>query len=529
MTSTHWKKPTGEDLALLEEVSSMLTVIDRERLLDRILEVTTTAFGAERASILLNPAAPDEWSLALLHYASSTGAVERADQTQSIRYARRVMTSGLAGWVVRELRGAVLTDTLEDPRWVTFSDSTSLARSAMCVPFVWRDTVLGVLTLLHTEPGQFDETDLRILTIIANQTSIALNNAQLFFQTEQHRRQLEAILAAQPDVLLVLDSAGQVLTANEAAAQLVRLPPESLIGQSLDQLAGHDTTLRQVQELLSGSMPGALTLTSEVRSDFHHRDYLAQVSGWQSTDGRTGQVIVLRDITQMRDLNRFKDEMLHVASHDLRSPLALIVGYCSLISLDLPADSPVNDYLSAIEKATTRMQQLLDDLLRVEKIRTSPLELMEAVDFGELLRTALNAMRPHFDVHQQKLEAHLELDRAPLVRVNAPLIREVLENYLDNASKYSPEHSSILLRSWLNGGRVYVTVEDSGMGIPPHDLGRVFEAFYRARQPGMEGIEGRGLGLNLVKVVVERHRGQVWVESEPGKGSTFGFWLPYSS
>src|SRR5690606_14305631 len=124
------------------------------------------------------------------------------------------------------------------------------------------------------------------------------------------------------------------------------------------------------------------------------RDYLVTISVWENTaEGAAlsaapaGYVVVLRDITTLRDLNRFKDEMLQMASHDLRSPLALIVGYCSLIALEAPEGSPVHEYLDIIQRSTERMKGLLDDLLRVEQIRNSPLELNEQVDMLELVNT----------------------------------------------------------------------------------------------------------------------------------------------
>src|SRR5690606_30195170 len=169
------------------------------------------------------------------------------------------------------------------------------------------------------------------------------------------------------------------------------------------------------------------------------RDYLVTISVWENTaEGAAlsaapaGYVVVLRDITTLRDLNRFKDEMLQMASHDLRSPLALIVGYCSLIALEAPEGSPVHEYLDIIQRSTERMKGLLDDLLRVEQIRNSPLELNEQVDMLELVNTVLNNMRPLVDSKQQQLEARLSLDNTPIVVGNPVLIREAMENLISN-------------------------------------------------------------------------------------------------
>ena len=225
------KKPTSEDLDLLSEISQMLTLIDREQLLERVIELTAKAFGAERASLMLNPDVPEDWEQALIKYRRGDGGIERVEQSQSVRFARRVIRDGLAGWVVRERAGVVIADTREDSRWVTFDDSTSSARSVLCVPFQTANAVIGVLTLLHSDPGHFDTSDLQTLTIIANQTTVALHNATLFSRMRYKERQLEAILSAMPDSLIVLDQSGR-------AHLVVRLVAEAPVHRRPDPNSG---------------------------------------------------------------------------------------------------------------------------------------------------------------------------------------------------------------------------------------------------------------------------------------------------
>lgn len=522
------KKPTSEDLDLLSEISQMLTLIDREQLLERVIELTAKAFGAERASLMLNPDVPEDWEQALIKYRRGDGGIERVEQSQSVRFARRVIRDGLAGWVVRERAGVVIADTREDSRWVTFDDSTSSARSVLCVPFQTANAVIGVLTLLHSDPGHFDTSDLQTLTIIANQTTVALHNATLFSRMRYKERQLEAILSAMPDSLIVLDQSGRVLRANHIAAAWLDTTVEALAELSIDDLSRRESLLELVRDVRRNPLQAGQSWSFETHSENRGRDYLLNISVWHSSvDGSGGYVVVIRDITTLRDLNRFKDEMLHIASHDLRSPLALITGYCSLIEFEIPEESPVKEYLGAIEKATHRMQGLLDDLLRVEKIRTSPMEMVEPVHFADLVTSALNQMRPQFDARHQQIEVHVDVESALTIHVNSSMIREAIENYLENANKYTPDGGRISVYSTVEGNRINFVVEDSGIGIPPTALPRVFEAFYRVPRPESdEVVVGRGLGLHLVKAVIERHKGEVWLESEPGAGSRFGFWLP---
>ncbi|MFN8531579.1 MAG: ATP-binding protein [Anaerolineae bacterium] len=524
------RRPKTEDFTLLAQVSQTLISLDRSHVLERVMELTVTALGATRASLVIVPEAEGEWK-SLFFQLENGKAAARPDRDESIKMAHRVLDRGLAGWVIRNKIGAVVADTETDERWFTFPDSTSKARSALCVPFLQSDQVLGALTLLHSEPNHFDEDDLQLMMIVANQSSVAVRNAQLFTRLLQQQRQLEAVLRSIPDFMCVLDQTGHILLVNDEAARMLdeNGSPENLIGHTLKSMSHLDTALTQIADITSGPAQIGQNWSFEVRSEQQRKDYLASVSVWTSSTLNTsnaGFVVIMRDITTMRDLARFKDEMLRMASHDLRSPLALIVGYVNLIALDVMDRPDVQDYLSIIERSTDKMRGLLDDLLRVEQIRTSPLELHQQVDYRGLISTVLNDIRPLVDGKKQVLSADLKLDNLQGIRVNPFLIREAMENLITNAVKYTPEGGTIKVRSYQQGERLYFVVQDSGIGIPSEMLPRLFQSFFRVRQPGMEGVEGRGLGLSLVKTIIERHNGEVWVESEAGHGSTFGFWIP---
>lgn len=522
-------QPSLEDFELLAEVSQMLTVLDQDRVLERVIELMAKAVDASKVSLILHPEYLEDWRQIFVKHLTPNGTTLEDSQPQPLHLAQRVLDKGLAGWVFRNKQGAIVTDTQQDERWYVFPDSNSQARSALCVPFLYNGEVLAVLTMLYPQPNHFNDYHLRLMTIIANQATVAVRNAQLFHQMLQQQQQLEVILHTIPDYLLVLDEAGKILLVNDAAAGLLSAGSSSasLTGQPLESYQHIDTTLNSIVTALQNPVQNGQTWSFETRSERQRRDFLATVSAWEHPAAdMAGYMVILRDITTMRDLNRFKDEMLKMASHDLRSPLALIVGYCSLIGLDTPEDSPTQEYLQAIQRATERMQGLLDDLLRVEQIRKSPLELHQKIDFCELIDAAIEHERPAAEQKHHRLETDLDLDSVPPITINPVLIREAMENLIGNAIKYTPDGGRICVRAFAQDNMLHFNVEDSGIGIPKEHLHRVFETFYRAKQPGSEGIEGRGLGLSLVKTVIERHGGEVWVESEEGSGSKFGFWIP---
>ncbi|MFN8452878.1 MAG: ATP-binding protein [Anaerolineae bacterium] len=527
MTETT-QRPTLEDFELLAEISQMLTLLDQDRVLERVIELMATAVGASKVSLILRPEYVEDWRQIFVKHLSSEYPEDDTEQPRSIHFAQRVLDKGLAGWVFRHKQAAIVYDTQQDERWYIFPDSNSNARSVLCVPFLYNGEVLAVLTMLHPEPNHFTDYHLRLMTIVANQATVAVRNAQLFNQMLQQQQQLETILHAIPDYLFVLDQQGKILLLNDSSAHLLNGGASSgVIGQPLTSFVHVDGMFNSIVTALEKPLQNGQTWSFETRSERQRRDYLATVSAWQhpATD-MSGHMIILRDITTMRDLNRFKDEMLKMASHDLRSPLALIVGYCSLIALDTPEESATHEYLDAIQRATERMQGLLDDLLRVEQIRKSPLELHQRVDFLRLAETAVENTRPAAVQKHHRLETEFWLKDAPLVTLNPVLIREAIENLISNAIKYTPDGGRICVRAFIQDDQLHFNVEDNGIGIPKEHLPRIFETFYRAKQAGSEGIEGRGLGLSLVKTIIERHGGEVWIESEQGSGSRFGFWIP---
>ena len=520
------QRPSLEDFELLAEVSQMLTVLDQDRVLERVIDLMANAVGASKVSLILRPEYIEVWQQIFVKHLTPT---EEQDQPRTIHFAQRVLDRGLAGWVFRNKQGTVVYDTAQDERWYIFPDGTSKARSALCVPFLYNGEVLAVLTMLYPEPNHFTDYHLRLMTIVANQATVAVRNAQLFHQMVQQQQQLETILHTIPDYLLVLDDQGKILLANDAAARMLNsgTPSLNLVGQPLASYLQVDSMLNSIISVLENPVQNGQTWSFEARSERQRRDFLVTVSAWEHPAADMGgYMVILRDITTMRDLNRFKDEMLKMASHDLRSPLALIVGYCSLIALDTPEDAPTQEYLNAIMRATERMQGLLDDLLRVEQIRKSPLELHQKIDFCEVVDEAVEHVRPMAEQKHHTIELERWLENVPPVTINPVLIREAMENLIGNAIKYTPDGGRICVRVFAQENTLHFNVEDNGIGIPKEHLPRIFETFYRAKQAGSEGIEGRGLGLSLVKTIIERHGGEVWVESEYGSGSRFGFWIP---
>ncbi|MBK8020570.1 MAG: hypothetical protein IPK19_03840 [Chloroflexi bacterium] len=344
-------------------------------------------------------------------------------------------------------------------------------------------------------------------------------------QVQERVRYFDTVLRAIPDLIIGIDDASHVTFISHAAMRYLGQDEGSsaalLSDTKLSSLARFDPVFGDIAEKLLPLMDGEQVEPFELRSEVSKRDFLVTIS--QTSEG---YVIVMRDISSLRDLSRFKDEVMKLASHDLRSPLALIIGYASLIALDLPPDSSQQEYVNSILQATERMTGLLDALMTVEQLRSSPLELNGESNFQEVVNEAVNNLQPQAGTREQILQAGIALNDMPSININRVLVREVIENLIGNAVKYSGEKSTIEIKAWYDAEKVYVTVHDQGFGIAADQIPRIFEAFYRGKQPSGQKSDGRGLGLWLVKTIVHRHQGDIWVESEIGKGSLFGFWLP---
>lgn len=520
MVSINNKQPTFEDFEMLAEASQLLNLVDLDNVLQRVMQLASQAVGASKTSLFLNDGAHLDWSHLF--------TMRDLSDDEEVKVVTRVLDEGFAGWVYRNKRGDIIEDTEQDERWIVFADDPIQTRSALCVPFIIDGEVIAVATLIHEEPYHFSPYQLRLLTILANQTSTAIRNAQLFNNLNHQRRQLQAVLQSIRDVLLVLDSNGDIMLINDVAMTLldVRTQDEA-VGRNLSYFLVTDDAISPIVEIINAGLRSNARWTFETRSERHQTDYQVTMGLWEDPErDAKGYVIVMHDVTTLHDLHRFKDEMLRVASHDLRSPLALIAGYADMVGLDtIDPTSPVHEYVDIIKKSVERMGGLIEDLLRVERIRSSPLELHESTDVGALVRVVIVNARPMADTKNLTFESQLQLDDLPRIVADPVLIRQAMENLVSNAIKYTPENGRIIVQAYNDDEKFHFVVQDTGIGIPEEHQAYVFESFYRVDAISNEQ-KGSGLGLSLVKNVIARHKGEVWVNSKNKQGSRFGFWLP---
>jgi len=513
----------ARQLEMFVQIAQVLVTLDLDEVLLRIIKLTTDTVNAARGSFFLM----DEQGNNLQRFI----AARNLDPQMKQAVSDRVLRSGLAGWVIANLQPAIVVDTFTDERWVTLSDDTEYfrVRSAMCVPFFARGQLRGVMTLEHPEPNHFKQEDLRLVEAVANQAAAALRNAQLFDRVQSQQRQLEAVLNSIHEPLMVVDMTWHIRMINPAARELFGPSIDPVDNLTLNEISArteNDIFSRLIEEIRSNPVRDGLQ-NFEVRDSISGRDYAVQVAtlhGLQTLD--SGYVIAMHDVTTLKDLSRLKTHMIQMASHDLKNPIGVLRGYLDVIRHDREnGHLPEPLFLENMYKALTRMETLVATLLDIQRAEQNSPMNRESIDANELVQAALDDMTPIIQPDRHTLTTNIQPGMGS-IKGDFTRLREVMNNLIENAIKYTPAGGKITVAASMEDERFSFSVKDTGIGIPGDQQGQVFQPYFRAKQPVLEGIAGSGVGLSLVKEIIERHGGQVWFSSIENHGSTFGFWIP---
>ncbi len=234
----------------------------------------------------------------------------------------------------------------------------------------------------------------------------------------------------------------------------------------------------------------------------------------------------LVELEILKQVDGLRSEIIGNVSHELRTPLGMILFMISALQKeDLNLDAETRSrFMKDIEHETLKLQEIVDSLLDISRFQDGKFVLnYEKIDFRQLIDHIYQGITLQKNNHTfvQKIP-----ERVMLVRIDSRRIEQVIYNLLDNAIKYSPNNSTIVLEADLKGEEIKCSIQDEGMGIPKQEKEKIFERFYRLNDPNRPGIPGIGLGLSISREIIRAHGGQIWVESQPGYGSTFSFTLP---
>lgn len=392
--------------------------------------------------------------------------------------------------------------------------------SAVAVPMRLAGQVAGVLAIHSRQPNSFQESDRVLLETLAAQVTSALERIRLFESVDQERHRLTAVLRSAADAILVLDAAGRLQLINPAGVRLFT-DVETKLGLPLPAGRGYDELVDALARSRAEA-PGGLNVLQIAWPD--RRVFNVMISPVE----QGGQVAVLHDVTQFKDLERVKNEFLATASHDLKNPLTAIIGYGDLLERVGPLTAQQTAFLGRIKGASQQMFELVQGLLELARMDMGIELKLEPVELGGLAAEIADEFRTQAGAKQQTLHLH----RGPglaAARLDAARMRQALRNLVGNAVKYTPAGGRIELAVTPQADRVQLQVRDNGLGIPAADLPYIFDKFYRVQADDRRQIEGSGLGLAIVKTIVEQQAGAIAVESSVGQGTCFTVTFPLVS
>ena len=338
------------------------------------------------------------------------------------------------------------------------------------------------------------------------------------------RKKLTAVMTSMGDALLAVDSRGEGLLLNPAAESLFGVKTADVIGRPLREKLNNPRLWALFREVLEDAAP--LIDEIEIGGD-GEAIYKVQVSPIFEDNGEeTGAVAVLRDITDLRRLERMRLQFLSNVSHELRTPLTSIKGFAVTLADEVPAETPARRYAEIIEQETDRLSRLVEDLLNLSSMDTLEITMERvSVNPGNLVQSCTEQLMPRAQRAGVFLQVLLEPD-LPRILCDPDRIKQIIINLLDNAIKFTPRDGEITVKAWSDNEYFNVTVADTGIGIPDEEIPHIFDRFYRVNKQYSRAVGGTGLGLSIAKVLAEQHGGSITAVSKQGQGTKFHLRLP---
>ena len=462
---------------------------------------------------------------------------------EDVAHLRVRNNTGIAGEVFQSGLPLICNDAMRDPRAEHDHVGLLNARNLVSVPLIVekRDaenrvvdkSTIGVLNVYNKRFGnEFTEEDIGLLRRLAGNTASIIASSRLIEQLRREKKELVQTLESIQAGILVVSRTGQVRLANHAARTLFSLADEAL-HKPYTEVIHNDV----VVQLIERSYATRTEQSDEVIVSFTTNEeteeiiYQAQ-TGLEYEDGELiGVVAIFTDITEIRNVDRMKTAFVSTVSHELRTPLTNIKGFITTLlysgdSDDTFSPDQIHEFYEIIDLECDRLTRLITDLLNVSRIEQGiALDLTPGpLDIESLVAKVVTSQQASDKTGHDWL---IEVPAMPPVIADEDRLDQILTNLVNNAIKYSPNGGTIGVRARDDGDSVVISVSDQGMGMKKEFLAKgIFGKFARERYVDNQKIYGTGLGLYLVKHMVEAHGGRIWVDSEYGRGSTFSFRIP---
>lgn len=410
--------------------------------------------------------------------------------------------------------------------------------AVMAVPLVIHGDPLGALMATRIGFSSYSPDDQQRLAAFADQAALAVKNSSLYEQVErlyewvkERSAELEAVLHSIGDAVIVTDSDGSIRLTNPVADDILGLPADRSARTPLPAGVLPSEFEEQMRATLRnpGNEPILGEVTLRRASSLTDQSYQALSAPLRDPAGRPrGVVTVLRDVTAAKELEQLKSNFVSTVSHELKTPLHSIKGFVDIILSEKssgPLTDVQRDFLATVREQTTRLERMILDLLEWNRLESGHVNLHpEPLNLSGVAASVAEQLRPMAEESAITLRCRTP---GPMeIEGDRLRIEQVLYNLVANAIKFTPSGGYVTIIGELGAKTAGITVIDTGIGIPPEEQERIFERFYQVDASQTRQFGGAGLGLAICKHIIERHGGNIWVESQPGEGSAFHFALP---
>ena len=461
------------------------------------------------------------------------------DEAHLIAFRVRA-THGVSGKVFREGEALIYHDIEAQPEAREEAFGLLNVSNGVCVPLIIekRDeenrvvdkSTIGVLHAFNKRHGEdFNDEDVRLLERMARNVGSIIANLQMYREVVEEKEELAQTFESLTSGLVLVSTEGRLNQINATARAVFQVPQDAL-GKDMSEVIKDAAVVDAIQKLIDGTDPGKVETYVVLGNS--ERIYESQFASVTGQDGKSiGVVAILADVTEIRSIDRMKSSFVAMASHELRTPLTAIKGFSSTLLEGLDEEMYTKDdqreFLGIVVGECDRLRRLIDDLLNTSRIEAgeSLSPNYGQVDLTDLIHKVAMVQKQATNKHTIKVEIENPLPK--LIVGDQDKMDQILTNLMNNAIKYSPNGGDVIIHARNEGKTLLIGVKDQGLGIPKDHLGKVFEKFHRVNNDDNRKIYGTGLGLFLVKHLVEQvHMGKIWCESEVGVGSDFMFRIP---
>lgn len=459
-----------------------------------------------------------------------------------VKAFRVPVTKGISGEVFRDQKPVILYDAVNDPRTIRENVALLKITNGVCVPLIVEkrdeDTnkvlerrVIGVLWVFNQRLGNvFVQEDVNLLSRYAHNLASVVASAKMYREIIEEKEELEHVIESVYAGIVMVHQNGRVMQMNSSARAMFGVDQNERLTGDYVTLIKNDA----VQQIIAKSLEEADELQEEITlmppgEEDNVRIYQVQTALVRGEDQSVmGIVAIFNDITEIRSIERMKTAFVSTVSHELRTPLTSIKGFICTLLQDVDGfydAETVHEFYVIIDQECDRLTRLISDLLNVSRIEAGrALDLNPGpVNLPDVVSKVVAAQKSYTNKHEFSVQLE---DDLPTIVADNDKVDQILTNLTNNAVKYSPKGGTITVSGKQSNGVIQMAVTDQGMGIPKEHIEKLFDRFHRIDNRDTRKVGGTGIGLYLVKHLVEAHGGRIWVESEEGKGSSFIFELP---